>query len=75
MLVWTIPDLINVLLLIIIGLVFGVLYLSTWWKQRHCPHDKGFGETSTCDAICRGCGKNLGFIGKFHNQHNGDTKC
>jgi hypothetical protein len=75
MFVWTIQDLINGLLLIIIGLVFGILYLSTWWAQRRCPHDKGVTETSACDAICCSCGKNLGFIGNWRSKHRGGTRC
>jgi hypothetical protein len=32
-------------------------------KQAACKHAKGVRETSACDAICKACGKNLGFIG------------
>lgn len=31
-------------------------------RQARCPHDSGVSETNACDAICRKCGKNLGFI-------------
>ena len=30
-------------------------------KQRRCNHP-AVNETQACDAICRECGKNLGFI-------------
>lgn len=75
MFIWTISDVIHVVIVGILLLVFGVLHLTTWITQRRCRHDKGVGETSACDAICRSCGKNLGFIGSWRAKHNGGTKC
>lgn len=75
MFVWTISDLIQGLIVLILLLVFGVFHLSVWWTQRRCRHDKGVGETSACDAICRSCGKNLGFIGTWRDKHRGGTRC
>ena len=52
------------------ALIFLLLFL-TWLlfislkeavKQRFCKHERYF-ENGRCYAICRGCGKNLGFIG------------
>ena len=37
-------------------------------KKSLCKHDKGIRETQACDAICKICGKNLGFIGKEENK-------
>lgn len=42
-----------------------VLVAKEWVEQKLCKHDKGVSETRSCDAICRGCGKNLGFIGTW----------
>jgi len=56
--------------------VFVVVFVSillafefkSWLKQRRCKHDGGVNETSSCDAICRKCLKNLGFIGTWREQ-------
>lgn len=34
-------------------------------RQLLCKHDGGVNETQACEAICRKCGKNLGFIGSW----------
>lgn len=57
------------LLSIPLFLLWVVVYSWFAWKrhreQKKCPHDGGYGETQACDAICRKCGKNLGFIGNL----------
>lgn len=41
----------------------------TWRRQAKCDHKKhSYRETMACDAICRGCGANLGFIGTVREQ-------
>lgn len=37
-------------------------------SQRKCKHDGGVMETQSCDAICKKCCKNLGFIGTEENK-------
>lgn len=37
-------------------------------RQSRCAHENGVRETRSCDAICRECGKNLGFIGTWREQ-------
>lgn len=38
-------------------------------RQAKCDHKKHYyRETMSCDAICRGCGANLGFIGTVREQ-------
>lgn len=51
--------------------VFGAvtyLNLKALRKQRRCKHTTGVSETMSCDAICKACGKNLGFIGTDENK-------
>ena len=37
-------------------------------KQFRCKHDGGVSETSRCHALCRKCGKDLGFIGNYRKK-------
>ena len=37
-------------------------------KQYRCKHNKGIRENHACNAICKSCGKNLGFIGFEENK-------
>ena len=57
------------------GKVFIALVCSlienfpVWRRQAKCDHKKHYyRETMSCDAICRGCGANLGFIGTVREQ-------
>lgn len=43
----------------------AAIELFTQWR---CKHDEGVRETRACDAICRKCGKNLGFIGSWRKR-------
>jgi hypothetical protein len=36
--------------------------------QSSCSHDQGINETRACHAICKYCGKDLGFIGTEENK-------
>lgn len=54
------------LLLIAAIAALGVT-LRTYRVRRACRHTSGVRETPACDAICRSCGKNLGFIGKYRS--------
>ncbi len=57
------------IILITIASVFGLcISLFTWMHERKCKHDSGVRETSSRDAICRSCGKNLGFIGNIRKE-------
>jgi hypothetical protein len=37
-------------------------------RESKCDHTGEISETSACNAICRNCGKNLGFIGSRNND-------
>ena len=59
--------------LIVFGLfmfVWAAILLNTKVTQSMCKHDVGVNETMACNAICRKCGKNLGFIGTWREKQN-----
>lgn len=47
--------------------------VGKWWRHRKCQHKRVM-ETMACDAVCRECGKNLGFIQKWRDAHKGDSQ-
>ena len=70
----TLQDIVGVVLLGVFVLVFGFIALTSLVKQTLCKHDGGVNETQACNAICRKCGKNLGFIGTWREkQKNGNV--
>jgi hypothetical protein len=50
-------------------MVIGAIYISVKQaiKEARCDH-KEYYETRSCDAICKNCGKNLGFIGTLRDK-------
>lgn len=65
MFIYTIGDILTVLAIVLAiasSIIIGVIQ---WHRESRCKHDGGYNETQKCDAICRQCGKNLGFIGKL----------
>ena len=65
MFVITLGDVFGITVFVITVLAIACVGLVRWWRQRRCRHDRGVNETQACDAICRSCGKNLGFIGSL----------
>jgi hypothetical protein len=61
----TLGDVISLVTLALVFIVVGTLIFKELSTQRRCKHDRGVNETNSCDAICRSCGKNLGFIDKY----------
>ena len=61
-------DIIGLVTLLIILIIYLPLVLSITFRQNKCSHDGGVNETRACDAICKLCGKNLGFIGTEENK-------
>lgn len=57
----------TVIALIIAGAVALVWVRHQWFRQQRCNHPR-ISETTSCDAICCECGKNLGFIGEWHGK-------
>jgi hypothetical protein len=54
----------------LLSLIYLALQVPRWVKQKLCKHPRVF-ETGACDAVCRHCGKNLGFIGKWRSSGGG----
>jgi hypothetical protein len=61
-------EIIALLLLIFMIIAYLVMNLTTYIQQSRCKHDGGVNETRSCDAICKLCGKDLGFIGTEANK-------
>ena len=57
--------LIGLIILFVIILFYMFSGIKHYFKYKNCKHDKVY-ETRACDAICINCGKNLGFIGNWH---------
>lgn len=67
--VWTLSDVIYVAVGTLLFGAWGIVSAVTWWQQMRCKHDGQVNETRACEAICRKCGKNLGFIGNWRKSH------
>ena len=61
MFVFTLSDIIQVVVFGLTVLVLLVVTLKRAVQQALCKHEK-FRENSACRAICSGCGKDLGHI-------------
>ena len=72
MFIYSIETILTVLLIAVIILFYLFAGLRNWFKYRNCEH-KSVNETSACDAICKHCGKNLGFIGKWREKNKVHT--
>jgi lysylphosphatidylglycerol synthetase-like protein (DUF2156 family) len=68
MFIWNISDAIGVVVVAIIVLIVMFVSITELIRQARCKHDGGVNETQACDAICRKCGKNLGFIGTWREK-------
>lgn len=68
MIVITMGEILTVLGLIITVVIALSFYTVAYWGQRVCKHNGGVNETSACHAICKLCGKDLGFIGTEENK-------
>ena len=64
----SIIELIGILLFVGMIFIWMAMTISDAFKQKICKHDGGVNETRACDAICKLCGKNLGFIGTEENK-------
>lgn len=47
--------------------VLMLIGLPRFIRQKRCHHVEYF-ETGACDAVCRSCRKNLGFIGRVREE-------
>jgi len=58
----------SLFLFIFILIAYVIMNLTTHIQQSRCQHDGGVNETRSCNAICKLCGKDLGFIGTEENK-------
>jgi hypothetical protein len=65
-------DVVEGVLLVVVLVPIAFYGARDAWRKSRCRHDQGINETQACDAICRRCGKNLGFIGSWRNRHEGE---
>ena len=65
---WLSKVLVELMLTLMFVVLVALAYLPHMLRQARCKHDDGVNETSACDAICRSCGKNLGFIGTWREK-------
>lgn len=64
-------DLVELAVLLVFLVALVCANVPHWWRRARCRHDQGVNESMACDAICRGCGKNLGFIGTWRATQRG----
>jgi hypothetical protein len=68
MFIYTINDILTLVVIVLTITAIIVVGVIQWFKESRCKHDGGYNEKQKCDAICRRCGKNLGFIGKLRDK-------
>jgi hypothetical protein len=68
MFIYTIGDILTLLVIVLTIATIIIVGVIQWYNESRCKHDGGYNETQACDAICRQCGKNLGFIGKLRDK-------
>jgi hypothetical protein len=66
-LVLTLSDIFALSFGAVLATILGIFGIAKLWCSARCKHDGGVHETMACDAICRKCGKNLGFIGSLNS--------
>lgn len=64
MFIYTLSDIIGIVLFVLFFLFLALWVIRDWWRQWRCKHET-FYENMSCHGICRGCGKDLGFIGNL----------
>ena len=65
----TFGDVFGLIALAVFFVIVGYFCTKDAWKKLRCSHDGGVNETMACDAICKKCGKNLGFIDKLKEKN------
>lgn len=64
----TLGDIVGLVLLALTVLVAAFIGIATAWRQWRCKHER-VSENQRCHAICRDCGKDLGFIQTWRDAH------
>ena len=63
----TLSELVGAGLVIFCLIMLTLRFLITHFTQMTCRHAK-VTENQACHAICKDCGKDLGFIGKWREE-------
>lgn len=66
--VWRLEDVITLAMVGLGLLVWLAVAIPEIVRQALCKHDGGVNETSACQAVCRKCGKELGFIDDWRKK-------
>lgn len=69
MFIYTISDIISLIILAIVVICSVGYIIYTTIKQALCKHSRIF-ENRQCHAICAECGKDLGFIQTWREKQN-----
>ena len=56
-----------VICILLVAVAVILSSIPTAIKQSRCEHPRYF-ETGSCDAVCKDCGRNLGFIGSWREK-------
>ena len=67
MFIYTIGDIIGVIMVLVMFVIVIIAAIEKHLRQYLCKHERYY-ETIACDAVCRNCGKNLGFIGTVRDE-------
>lgn len=59
---------VTVATVVCVVVAYALFSLPSAIKQMRCKHEHIFEDGLNCDAICRDCGKNLGFIGTWRER-------
>lgn len=66
--VWTLSEVVWLTVVALALIVAFIIKACTMIRMSRCKHDGGVNETGACNAICRQCGVNLGFIGAWRKK-------
>ena len=67
MFVYTLGDIFGLVIFCLTLLVVGIKLLSDYVRTLRCKHER-YHENMACHAICRGCGKDLGFVETWRDK-------
>lgn len=67
MFIYAIGDIVGIAFLLLMLVILAIAAIERWARQAFCKHEK-YHETMACEAVCRKCGKNLGFIGRVRKE-------
>jgi hypothetical protein len=49
------------------------IFIEDMRRQAKCKHERGIKENQACHAMCVQCGKDLGFIGRWRKEQEGEA--